>query len=309
MLRLRNQVAFANRGQAAAAAAPALFVLLWSTGFIGARLGTPYAEPQTFLLTRFALVFLVMTAVVVVLRPPLPAREVWRHEAVTGVLLHSGYLGGVFAAINSGLPAAYAALIVGLQPLLTAAVVGPILGDRLTGRAWIGLFLGLVGVCLVLSEKLAATGRATLFDGFGLDAVVMAALALIAMTAGTLYQKRFGGKADWRVAGVAQYGAATVVTGAVALGLGIGAVAWTGEFVLALGWLVLVLSVGAVTLLMLLIRRGAAAKVASLFYLVPPCTAVMAWLFFDERMGWTAVLGMLVTATGVALTLTANRKP
>ena len=281
-------------------AMPALFVVLWSTGFIGARLGLPHAEPQTFLALRFALVLAIMAAVAAATRAPLPRPASFGHEAVTGILIHSAYLGGVFAAIGLGLPAALAALIAGLQPLLIAAVVGPLLGEQVTRRQWLGFVLGVVGVVLVLSERLAPEGG-RLFDGFGVDAVGLAVLALVAMTAGTLYQKRFGGHTDWRMAGVAQYGAATAATGLLALSLETRVVDWTPDFVFALLWLTLVLSIGAVGLLMALIRRGAASRVSSLLYLVPPCTAVVAWPLFGERFGLVAMAGMALAAVGVWL--------
>ncbi len=279
---------------------PGLFVLLWSTGFIGARLGLPYAEPMTFLALRFALVIGIFAVLIAAVRVPLPPLIACRHEALTGVLLHSGYLGSVFAAIDHGLPAALAALIVGLQPLLTGAVVGPLLGERVSPRQWVGLGLGLAGVALVLSEKVDVGGGA-LFAGFGLDAVGLAVVGLCAITGGTLYQKRFGGGLDWRWAAVAQYGAALAVTGLLAVAIETNRIVWHADFVIALVWLAVVLSIGAVGLLMLLIRRGAAARVAGLFYLVPPCTAVVAWILFDERFGWTAVAGMAVAVIGVAL--------
>lgn len=284
----------------ALAAMPGLFVLLWSTGFIGARLGLPYAEPLTFLALRFAAVVVVFALAMAVLRIPLPSLRAGRHEAVTGALLHSGYLGAVFAAIDQGLPAALAALIVGLQPLLTGAVAGPLLGEQVSLRQWLGLVLGLAGVAIVLSEKLAA-GGGQLFAGFGAEAVGLALVGLVAITAGTLYQKRHGGGLDWRQAALAQYGAALLVTGGLALAVETNRIVWHPDFVIALAWLVVVLSIGAVGLLMLLIRRGAAARVASLFYLVPPCTAVVAWLLFDERFGLLALAGMAVAVAGVAL--------
>ncbi|NBC32044.1 MAG: EamA family transporter [Alphaproteobacteria bacterium] len=282
------------------AAMPGLFVLLWSTGFIGARLGLPYAEPLTFLALRFALVVVLFALAMAAWRVPWPGLRAGRHEAVTGVLLHSGYLGAVFAAIDHGLPAALAALIVGLQPLLTGAVSGPLLGEQVSPRQWLGLALGLAGVAIVLSEKLAAGGE-QMFTGFGPEAVGLALVGLVAITAGTLYQKRHGGGLDWRPAALAQYGAALLVTGGLALAFETNRITWHPDFVIALAWLVVVLSIGAVGLLMLLIRRGAAARVASLFYLVPPCTAVVAWLLFDERFGLVALAGMAVTVAGVAL--------
>ena len=275
---------------------PTLFVLLWSTGFIGARLGVRHAEPFTFLLIRFALVVVVLALVVMATRAPWPRS--WRlagHLTVAGVLVHAIYLGGVFAAIHRGLPTGLAALVVGLQPILTAFVAGPFLGERVSLRQWCGLVLGLLGVWLVLSSKLAGP------DAFGWDALAFVVAALLGITAGTLYQKRFCTGMDLRSGTLLQYVGATAFMLAPALLFETGEIHWTGEFVFALAWLVIVLSLGAVMLLMTLIRLGRATSVSSLFYLTPPTTAVMAWAVVDERLSAVALAGMVVAAAGVAL--------
>jgi drug/metabolite transporter (DMT)-like permease len=276
------------------AASGGLFVLLWSTGFIFAKLGLPHAEPFTFLALRFAVVAVLMLAVALAARAPWPAS--WReagHIAVLGLLLHGAYLGGVFAAIGAGVPAGVTALIVGLQPLLTAAVVGPLLGERVSRRQWLGLVLGFAGVALVLSDKPVG--------GFaGAAGYLAAVVGLVGITAGTLYQKRYCRRMDRRSGAAIQYVAAAVLLAALA-GSESNRIEWTWQFALALGWLVLVLSVGAISLLTWLIRRGAAAKVASLFYLVPPVAAAMSWLIFGEALGPTAIAGMALAALGVAL--------
>lgn len=277
---------------------PVLFVLLWSTGFIGAKFGLPYAEPFTFLFVRFLLAIGLLAPLAVAARHSWPRG--WRpaaHQAVTGTLVHALYLGGVFWAIGQGLAAGVAALIVGLQPLLTAVAVGPLLGERVTARQWAGLGLGLTGVGMVVGEKLGATGLGALEP----VALSGAFVALVAITAGTLYQKKFGGGIDLRVATIYQYVAAAVVMGAASLAFETGDIQWTGEFIFALGWLTLVLSLGAISLLMALIRMGEAARTASLFYLVPPVTAVTAWLLFGETLGPLALAGMAVAVAGVAL--------
>lgn len=277
-----------------AASAPLLFVVLWATGFIAAKAGLPFAEPLTFLTVRFALVIAVMLAFVLAVGAPWPAR--WAeagHLAVVGLFMHAGYLGGVFCAIAAGLPAGISSLIVGLQPLLTAAVVGPLLGERVGARQWAGLVLGLAGVVLVLGGK------------FGRDVpalgVALSFLALVGITAGTLYQKRFCAHADLRSGAVIQYLAAGVVIGVLAASLETMRVTWSWPFAAALLWLSLPLSVGAISLLYWLIRHGAAAKVASLFYLVPPVTAVFAWALFGETLGPVALAGMALAAIGVAV--------
>lgn len=274
---------------------PALFVLLWGTGFVFARLGLDYAEPFTFLALRFAIVTVLIGAVAVVMRAPWPrSLGEMGHFAVTGLLMHGGYLGGTYAAIAAGVPAGIAALIVGLQPLLTATVVGPVLGERVRPVQWTGLVLGFAGVALVQWEKLVV-------DKVPWWAAAWAVLALFAITGATLYQKRFCPTMDWRTGGFIQYAAALALIGAMAFSGESGRVDWSSALLLALGWLVIVLSMGAIALLNWLIRRGAAARIASLFYLVPPVAALESWLIFGERLGIAALIGMAVTVFGVAL--------
>ncbi|MBU1236969.1 MAG: DMT family transporter [Gammaproteobacteria bacterium] len=274
--------------------APFLFVFLWSTGFVGAKFGLPHAAPLAFLLVRYLLVLTLMTSLALALRAPWPrdARQ-WFHIGISGLLLHAFYLGGVFVAIGAGLPAGVTALVVGMQPLLTATVAGRLLGERVLPRQWAGLALGFVGVTLVLSNKLGT--------GFALDALVPAIVALLSITAGTLYQKKFCPRFDWRSGAVAQFLPTALVTGIVVFALDDFRIDWTGEFVFALGWLVLVLSIGAISLLNWLIRHGSAVNVASLFYLTPPTTALLAWLLFGETLAGTALAGMALAVWGVYL--------
>lgn len=274
--------------------APVLFVLLWSTGFIGAKLGLPHAEPITFLLIRMAAVALLLGAIAWIMKAPWPDPRQAAHIAVAGLLVHGAYLGGVFSAIEHGLPAGTVALIVGLQPLLTAVAAGPVLGETVTRRQWLGFALGLVGVLLVVWEKVAFRPG----SGAGL---LLAGVALVGITLGTLHQKRHGGGMDLRSGTAIQYAATAALFAVLAPLTETMAVEWTGRFVFALVWLSLVLSVGAIFLLFWLIRRGAASRVASLFYLTPPTTAVMAWLLFGETLGPAALVGMGVAIAGVAL--------
>jgi len=278
-----------------AAFAPALFVFLWSTGFIGARYGLPHAEPNTFLAIRFVIV-IAMLAVVARWRGASWPREprIFMHLAVSGVLMHSTYLGGVFAAIHGGLNAGLAALIVGTQPLITAAVVGPLFGERLNARQWAGFVLGFAGLTLVLSKSFARGELPPV-------AVACAVLGLAGITIGTLYQKRYVVNVDLWSGSLLQFCAALVPTGVLALCFEHRDVAWTPSFVFALGWLCIVLSLGAIGVLWTLIQRGAAARVASLFYLVPPATAFEAWLLFDETLLAIQIAGIALTAVGVAL--------
>jgi drug/metabolite transporter (DMT)-like permease len=275
--------------------APAVFVLIWSTGFFIGKLGLAYAPPFTILLLRFAIAGVLMTVTALVLRSSWPRRPRQAlHLAVVGVLLQTVYLGGCYAAMAAGLPAGVTALIVGLQPILIASVVGPILGERVSPRHWLGLALGFLGVALVLWDKLSLAG----IESWG---VALALAALLGITAATLYQKRFCGAVDLIAGTAIQYAAAAVVTLPVAAILGFGAVHWTGAFVFSLAWLILPLSIGAVSLLLWLIRRGAASKVASLFYLTPPAAALGSYLLLGETLAAPALLGMGLTAVGVAL--------
>jgi len=278
----------------AARFAPLLFVVLWSTGFIGAKFGLPHAEPLTFLLIRYLLVISLMTLVALAMRAPWPrdARQ-WFHIGVSGLLVHGVYLGGVFIAISKGLPAGVTSLVVGIQPLFTAVGAGWLLNEAVLARQWLGLVLGFVGVALVVSGKLGS--------GFGLDALWPALAALAGITIGTLYQKRFCHSFDWRTGAIAQFLPTAIATaGVVALTENF-RVEWVPEFIFALSWLVLVLSVGAISLLNMLIRRGSAVNLASLFYLVPPSTALIAWLLFDERLAGMALVGMALAVWGVYL--------
>ncbi|MBK7647249.1 MAG: DMT family transporter [Betaproteobacteria bacterium] len=271
---------------------PFLFVFLWSTGFIGAKFGLPYAEPLSFLLTRYGLVIALMTVLALVTRAPWPekARD-WLHIGVSGVLVHAVYLGGVFVAIKHGLPAGVTALVVGMQPLLTAFGAGWLLGEKVSARQWGGLGLGFVGVGMVVSGKLG--------DGALGPMLIPAVVALLGITAGTLYQKRYCPKFDLRTGSIIQFVPTALVTAIAVAIFENYRIEWNGQFIFALGWLVLVLSLGAITLLNLLIRSGSAVNVATLFYLTPPTTALIAFFIFGENLSLTAALGMVVAVSGV----------
>ena len=274
---------------------PATFVLLWATGFIGAKYGLPYAEPATFLVLRFAFVVVLLLPIAVALRarwPPSGGQVL--HLAVAGILVHGGYLGGVFSAIHAGMSAGVAALIVGLQPILTAIAAAPLLGERVTARQWLGLGLGFGGVALVVGDR-ASLGGLSAFS------LAMAVLALCSITIGTVYQKRYCGSFDLRTGAIIQFVAAGFALAPIAIAFEHAPVRWTGEFFFAMAWLVVVLSIGAISLLALLIRRGAATKVASLFYLVPAVTATIAFLLFGETLGALALAGFGLAVAGVAL--------
>ena len=273
---------------------PLLFVFLWSTGFVGAKYGLPYAEPLSFLLTRYGLVIALMTAIALATGAPWPKRRRdWLHIGVSGVLVHAIYLGGVFVAIKHGLSAGITALVVGMQPLLTGLLSGSMLGEKVSARQWGGLGLGFIGIALVVSGKLG--------DGALGPMLIPALVALLGITAGTLYQKRFCPKFDLRSGSVIQFVPSAVLT-AVAVALFEDyRIDWNGHFLFALGWLVLVLSIGAISLLNLLIRSGSAVNVASLFYLTPPTTALIAFFVFGENLTLTVAFGMAVAVSGVYL--------
>ena len=282
-------------------AMPVAFVLIWSTGFVVARLGMPHAPPFGFLVWRYALSVLLFGLWVAASGARWPrGRRQWLHLAVTGALMHGGYLGGVWAAVKHGLGAGTAALIVGLQPLLTAIWMSLQGAEhRVAPRQWLGLVLGLAGLLLVVLHKLGA-GLATPPN------VAMAVAALASITAGTLYQKAFVQPCDVRTASTVQLLAALLVTAPLAL-LETEPIRWQPELLAALAWSVVALTLGASSLLYLLIQRGAATQVSSLMYLVPPCTAVLAWAMFGEALSASVIAGMALTALGVSLVLRPPR--
>jgi drug/metabolite transporter (DMT)-like permease len=277
----------------AARAAPAIFVVLWSTGFIGTKYVLHSAEPLTYLAIRMAVVVAMMAVIVVIARPQWPDRAGIAHSAVAGLLVHGFYLGGTAIAIAHSIPAGLSALLPGLQPILTATLANRWLGERVTPLQWTGLLLGLAGVVLILHDR-PIGGEA----GWGWLA---SGVSLVSITLGTLYQKRYCGQIDWRSGNLVQYIAVTLLFGAGAWLFENNAVHWTAEFALALAWLAVVLSIGSIGLLYWLIRRSAATSVASLFYLVPTVTAVMAYVLFGEQLDTMAIAGMVACAAAVFL--------
>ncbi len=274
--------------------APWAFILIWSSGYVVAKAAAPYAEPLTFLLLRYSGVIALMGLLAIVARAPWPAnRRAVTHIAVSGIGIQAVYLGGVWVAVKHGMPAGVAALIVNLQPVLTA-VAGRLVGERVSARQWLGLLLGFGGVALVVWTKVTTTGM-----GFGV--VLLAVIALFAMTAGTLYQKRFCPTFDLRTGQVIQFVVSVIVTLPFAFATESFHIEWNAQVLGALLWSILVLTGGGISLLFLMIRHGAATQVTSYLYLVPAVTAVMAWLMFGERLGPSAIAGMIVTIIGVAL--------
>jgi drug/metabolite transporter (DMT)-like permease len=288
--------------RATIAFAPMLFVLLWSTGFVGARYGLPYAEPLTFLALRLSAVVVLMLPIAFLSRAPWPSKAEVGHSAVVGLLMHGLYLGGVFTAIAQGVPAGVSALISGLQPILTSTIANRFMGETVTRVQWLGLALGLAGVLLVLHDRNivlsgSALGWAASF------------LSLIGITLGTLYQKRFCGKVDWRTGNLVQYAGAAVLLSVLAFAFETRVVHWSEEFIFALGWLAIVLSIAAIGLMYWIIRRSAATSFSSLFYLVPATTALMAYILFGEKLDALSIAGMVLAAAGVVLANRGAAKP
>jgi drug/metabolite transporter (DMT)-like permease len=278
---------------------PVVFVLIWSTGFIVARYGMPLSPPLKFLATRYALSILCFLPWIVMAKVPWPqSRAQWRHLAITGIFMHAFYLGGVWAAVRAGMGSGLTALIVGLQPVLTAFWLSsrndPVHGSQITQRQWAGLLLGLVGLVMVVSRKFGAGGEVTWLN------MTLIIVALLGITIGTLYQKRFVEPCDVRTANVVQLGAALLATLPLAWAEP-EPMQWNGQLMGAMAWSVLALTLGGSSLLYLLIQRGAAASVTSLMYLVPPCTALLAWLLFAEPITAVTIAGTLLTAVGVSL--------
>jgi drug/metabolite transporter (DMT)-like permease len=277
----------------AARAVPAIFVVLWSTGFIGTKYVLRDAEPLTYLAIRMVLVVGLMAIIAAIARPRWPDRAGVGHSIVAGILVHGFYLGGTAIAIAHSIPAGLSALIPGLQPILTSTLANRWLGERVTPLQWAGLLIGLGGVVLILHER-PMSGEA----GWGWFA---SGVSLVSITLGTLYQRQYCGRIDWRAGNLIQYVAVAILFSAGAWLFESRVVHWTTEFVLSVMWLAVVLSIGSIGLLYWLIRRSAATSVASLFYLVPAVTAIMAYVLFGERLDQVAIAGMVACAAAVFL--------
>ena len=278
----------------AIAVAPILFVLLWSTGFIGARYGLPYIEPMTFLAVRMSFVVLAMLPIALMSGARWPNAVESGHSLAIGILVHGIYLGGVFIAISQGVPAGISALIPGLQPILTSTIANRFMGEKVTPMQWLGLVLGLGGVALVLHDRQMVAEASV----FGWAASV---ISLIGITLGTLYQKRHSSNIDWRTGNVVQYLGVAVFFWIISFVFEDRVIHWTGELVFAIAWLVLVLSIATVALMYWLIRRAPAPRFGPLFYLVPATTALLAFVLFGEKLDAVSIVGMLICAAGVLI--------
>jgi drug/metabolite transporter (DMT)-like permease len=281
---------------------PALFVVLWATGFIGARYAMPYMEPFLFLTARFLIAGAILGIWVVLAGNHWPNKRGAMHAIIAGCLIHGVYLGAVFWAIHNGLPAGMSALVVGLQPLITALIAGLALGETIQPRHWAGLAVGFGGVAMVLWPKLSISA-----GGITPATVTASIISVVAISAGTVWQKRFVGMIDLKAGTALQYLGAAVLTGVFSLLFETHAIIWSGPLVFAMFWLVFVLSLGAVLLLMILIKQGAVSKVASLFYLVPGVTALMAYALFGETLTLFQLFGMGIATLGVALSTGQRR--
>ena len=285
--------------------APSVFVLLWSTGFIGVKYGIPYAPPFYFLAIRMAIAALLLFIAISFLRKSQPiTRSIIWPSTMIGLTLHGAYLGGCFFAVSRGMPAGVAALIVSLQPVLVSLFAAKYLNEPLSARAVFGLILGLIGLVVVLLPRISTTATNTI----SLVAIGASAIGLLGGTAGTILQKKYGGVIPTLAGTSIQYAATAVVLLTLALIFEKPEIQWTAKFVGALTWLVLALSFGAILLLFFLLSHGSAASVSSLYYLVPAATAIEAYFFFDEHISPVSLLGTLITVVGVWLVVSKQKE-
>ena len=284
------------RGLKLSSVAPILFVLLWSTGFVGAKYGLPYADPFIFLSVRVLIAALILFAVAALMKLPIAiGASAISRSSLIGFFLHACYLGGVFFSISKGLPAGVAAVVTSLQPVLVSLLAVKVLGEQLKAKQVVGLVLGLVGVVLVLGPSFE--------QDIPTSAVIGILVALIGSTSATLLQKKIGGDVPL-VSGTAyQYLASGFVLALAAIATGGTRITWSSQFIVAFVWLIAVLSVGAILLLLWLLNTGSAASVSSLFYLIPPATALEAFFLFGEKVNTQGFLGIGITALGVWLVI------
>ncbi|WP_253650092.1 DMT family transporter [Vibrio sp. Y29_XK_CS5] len=277
-------------------AIPFVFVILWASGFVGARFGLQYAEPATLLSIRMAFNVLLFLVIVVLLGRSIPTGKDFWHSCVVGVLIHGFYLGGTYFAISLGMPAGLSSLLVGIQPILTAVLLVVFASEQFKPSQWIGLSLGFVGIAMVLMGKMEWQS-----DLHKTLAIVVCLSSLFGITVGTLYQKKYCQQVDMVGGATVQYLAALVMFLPVAMQFETMQVQWTAEFIFTLIWLVVVLSCVAILLLLYMVKNGAASSVASVFYLVPPTTALQAWFAFGESFDWMGIIGFVLAATAVYL--------
>ena len=281
---------------------PWVFVWIWSTGFIAAKYGLPYAEPFTLLSYRFVITLFFLLILIIYKKSPWPETRLdFFHLLIAGVLIHGVYLGGVFQALKWGMPAGLGAMVIGLQPIGMALVAGVLLKEEVSKKQWTGLIMGLVGLYLVLFDSLDLTEQIA-FDGFPIWAVFAVIISLFAISIGTIYQKRFCSNMNLYSGAWVQYFSASILCILIVLFFENGEVSWSRTFILAMTWQVLALSIGAILLLMTMIKKDALASVGSYFYLVAPLVAIQAWFLFEETIGISALAGVVLISFGVAIT-------
>ncbi len=281
---------------------PWVFVWIWSTGFIAAKYGLPYAEPFTLLSYRFVITLFFLLILIIYKKSPWPETRLdFFHLLIAGVLIHGVYLGGVFQALKWGMPAGLGAMVIGLQPIGMALVAGVLLKEEVSKKQWTGLIMGLVGLYLVLFDSLDLTEQIA-FDGFPIWAVFAVIISLFAISIGTIYQKRFCSNMNLFSGAWIQYFSASILCILIVLFFENGEVSWSRTFILAMTWQVLGLSIGAILLLMTMIKKDALASVGSYFYLVAPLVAIQAWFLFEETIGLSALAGVVLISFGVAIT-------
>ncbi len=280
---------------------PVIFVLIWSTGFIAAKFALPYIEPYTLLFLRKLITLALILVLIMWLRAPWPGTRQAMHQMVVGTLIHTAYLGGVFTSINLGMPAGMTSLIVSLQPILTAVLAFILFQHSLLSRQWVGLGLGLLGVSLVISQS-----RQIGFSEINAGSLLAVFIALVGISLGTVYQKHFGQNTHLLTGSFYQFLATAIWMGLLSFALESQQIMWSFPLIASLAWMVVLLSIISILLLMLMIRRGETARVASYFYLVPPVVAVQGWLFFDEQLNLMALAGIALTVAGVYLVIKAT---
>ncbi len=285
--------------------APGLFVLLWSTGFIGVKYGVPYAPPFYFLAIRMIIAALLLFIAISFLRKSQPiTRSIIWPSTLIGLTLHGAYLGGCFFAASRGMPAGVAALIVSLQPVLVSLFAAKYLNEPLKARAVFGLILGLIGLFVVVLPRISETGT----NSISIIAIAASVVGLLGGTSGTILQKKYGGEIPTLAGTSIQYAATAAVLLVIALIFEKPDIQWTGNFIVALAWLIFALSFGAILLLFFLLRSGSAASVSSLYYLVPAATAIEAYFIFDEHISLISLIGTLITVIGVWLVVSKQKE-
>ena len=281
--------------------APALFVFLWSTGFIGAKYIVPYAEPFTFLMIRYFLAALILFAIAYAFKQPLKLnREQFKASFAVGMLLHVIYIGGVFYAVSLGVSAGISAVIVSIQPVLVSLLAVPLLGERLRWVQVVGLILGVAGIALLLLPKVFEGNYTATVSTTG---IIICVIALLGTSAGYLVQKKMGGEIPFLSGTGAQYAISAIAFAILSFTTEDQIIQWVPEFFFGLAWIVFMLSIASIVLLYGMLRTGSASKVSSLYYLVPPVAAIQAYFLFDEVIGLVGLIGMAFAGLGVVLVM------